>query len=161
MQRAILRRERQSDQGTLGLLSGPGLAPTHVMEPPWRGNRRNRSCIPAGLYKVVPHLSPRFRRCLLVTQVPERSHILFHAGNLGGDVERGWHTHTRGCLLPGLRTGRMTVAGRRQTAVLASRPAFRRLLAWAADRPFVLEIVAPEGALETIAPEGAREFDHA
>ena len=110
------------------------------MEPPWRGNRRNRSCIPAGLYEVVPHLSPRHRRCLLVTQVQGRSHILFHAGNLGGDVERGWHTHTSGCLLPGLRRGRMTVSGRRQAAVFASRTAFRHLMDWAADGPFALEI---------------------
>ena len=140
MQRAILRRQQESEQGTLGVLSGPGLPPLCIMEPPWRGNRRNRSCIPAGLYEVVPHLSPRHRRCLLVTQVQGRSHILFHAGNLGGDVERGWHTHTSGCLLPGLRRGRMTVSGRRQAAVFASRTAFRHLMDWAADGPFALEI---------------------
>ena len=154
MQRAILTRQYQGDQGTLGVLSGPGLPPLCIMEPPWRGNRRNRSCIPAGLYEVVPHLSPRHRRCLLVTQVPGRSHILFHAGNLGGDTDRGWHTHTQGCLLPGLRRGRLSVDGRRQAAVLASRTAFRHLMDWARDRPFVLEInpsssVAPAGARQT------------
>ena len=140
MSHAILSRERSGKHGTVGVLCAPGLPPTAVMEPPWRGNRRNRSCIPAGLYEVVPHLSPRHRRCLLVTQVPGRSHILFHAGNLGGDVERGWHTHTKGCLLPGLRRGEMSVGGRRQRAVLASRPALRRLMEWAAGRPFVLDI---------------------
>ena len=153
MQRAILRRQHESDQGTLGVLSGPGLSPTWIMEPPWRGNRRNRSCVPVGLYEVVPHLSPRHRRCLLVTQVPGRSHILFHAGNLGGDVELGWHTHTQGCLLPGLRRGRMTVDGRRQAAVLASRTALRQLMDWAADWPFVLEINPPSRG----APAGARQ----
>ncbi len=191
MRHAILRRRRSGEQGTLGVLDVPGLPPIHVMEPPWRGNRRNRSCIPAGLYEVVPHLSPRHRRCLLVTQVPGRSHILFHAGNLGGDVERGWHTHTSGCLLPGLRQGRMTVDGRRQRAVLASRTAFRRLMDWAGDRPFALEIVAPSSSeaigrhnvtpssseaigrrniapssseavgRQNITPEGVREIDHA
>ena len=153
MQRATLTRQHESDQGTLGVLSGPGLSPTWIMEPPWRGNRRNRSCIPSGLYEVVPHLSPRHRRCLLVTQVPGRSHILFHAGNLGGDVERGWHTHTQGCLLPGLRQGRMAVGGRRQVAVLASRTAFRQLMDWAASRPFILEINPPS----SVAPAGARQ----
>jgi len=146
MQRAILWRQHEGDQGTLGVLSGPGLSPTHIMEPPWRGNRRNRSCIPAGLYEVVPYLSPRHRRCLLVTQVPGRSHILFHAGNLGGDVERGWHTHTQGCLLPGLRRGRLAVNGRAQAAVLASRTAFRHLMDWAAGRPFELEINPPSSS---------------
>ena len=135
-----LVRGRSGEQGTLGVLSAPGLAPTWIMEPPWRDNRRNRSCIPAGLYEVVPHLSPRHRRCLLVTQVPDRSHILFHAGNLGGDVELGWHTHTAGCLLPGLRRGNLTVRGRLQAAVLSSRTAFRHLMTWAAGRPFELEI---------------------
>ena len=165
MRRAILRRLRSGEEGTLGVLGAPGLPPVHIMEPPWRGNRRNRSCIPAGLYEVVPHLSPRFRRCLLVTQVPGRSHILFHAGNLGGDVERGWHTHTSGCLLPGLRRGRIGVGGRRQRAVLASRTAFRRLMDWAGDRPFVLEIVTPSSSeavgRPNVVPQGAREIDHA
>ena len=161
MRHASLRRQRSGEQGTLGVLCLPGLPPTSIIEPPWRDNRRNRSCIPAGLYEVVPHLSPRHRRCLLVTGVPGRSHILFHAGNLGGDVERGWHTHTKGCLLPGLRQGRITIGGRRQQAVLASRPALRRLMDWAAGQPFALEIVAPAGAQEIVAPAGAREIENA
>ena len=115
--------------------------PSESWSPPWRDNRRNRSCIPAGVYDVVPHISPRHRRCLLVTQVPDRSHILFHAGNVGGDVERDWHTHTAGCLLPGLRRGRIKVRGRVQEAVLSSRTAFRHIMEWAAERPFTLEIV--------------------
>ena len=140
MRRALLRRGRTGDQGTMGALVARELA-LAIMEPPWRDNRRNRSCIPAGLYEVLPHVSPRFRRCLIVADVPGRSHILFHAGNIGGDVEQGWHTHTAGCLLPGLRRGRLTVKGRVQAAVIASRTAFRHLMAWADDRPFTLEIV--------------------
>ena len=139
MDRARLKRDTTGDHGTLGVLSAPGLAPLHVMEPPWRDNRRNRSCIPEGSYQALPHISPRFGRCLLVTGVPERSHILCHAGNLGGDVEAGWRTHTLGCLLPGLHRGWLKTGGRRQKAVLASRTAMRLLLAWAV-RPFELEI---------------------
>ena len=138
MDRARLIRDATNDHGTLGVLCASGLS-VQIMEPPWRGNRRNRSCIPAGTYKVVPHLSPRFGRCLIVLDVPERSHILFHAGNVGGDVEIGYRTHTHGCLLPGRRRGWLDVRGRRQAAVLASRPAMRQLLAWA-RRPFELEI---------------------
>ena len=141
MRHALLKRDRSSDQGTLGVLVAPDLPPVHVMEPPWRDNRRNRSCIPADVYEVVPHVSPKFRSCLLVTSVPERSHILFHAGNVGGDVELGWHTHTAGCLLPGLRRGRIEVRGRAQDAVISSRTAFRHIMTWAAERPFMLEIV--------------------
>ena len=140
--RARLQREGSTAHGTPGALTANGLpGPLQIMEPPWRDNRRNVSCIPAGAYGVVPHVSPRFGRCLLVTGVPERSHILFHAGNVGGDVEKGYHTHTHGCLLPGLRRGRLKVRGLVQEAVLASRPAFRHLMTWADSRPFELEIL--------------------
>ncbi len=141
MRHVLLRRDRSGDHGTLGVLVARDLPPLQIMEPPWRHNRRNRSCIPAGAYDVLPHLSPRFKRCLLVTDVPERSHILFHAGNVGGDVEQGWHTHTAGCLLPGLRRGRLEVRGRVQEAVCSSRTAFRHLMTWAAGQPFRLEVV--------------------
>ena len=140
MRRAVLRRDRSGVHGTLGSLAAPALAPLHVMEPPWRGNRRSRSCIPAGIYTVTPYRSPRFRDCLLVRDVPGRSHILFHRGNVGGDVERGFRTHTQGCLLPGEYRGEIKVAGRIQAAVLASAPAFRRLMKWAAGEPFELEV---------------------
>lgn len=139
MRRAILIRDESTDHGTLGTLAVGG-ARWHVMEPPDRGNRPNRSCIPPGRYEVRPHRSPRFGACLHVTEVPERSHVLAHPGNVGGDVERGFHTHTLGCLLPGVSRGLIRVRGREQRAVLGSRTAFRQLMAWAGDRPFDLEI---------------------
>ena len=149
MRRAILRRDRSGDQGTVGVLVANGLAPVQIMEPPWRDNARNRSCIPPGAYEVLPHISPRFGRCLLVTCVPDRSHILFHAGNLGGDVDKRFRSHTAGCLLPGLRRGWIRVPERgpaqagehRQDAVLGSRTATRHLFSWAGHGPFRLEIV--------------------
>ena len=139
MRRAVLRRDRSGDQGTVGVLAADGLAPIQIMEPPWRGNARNRSCIPPGAYDAVPHLSPRFGSCLAVTGVAGRSHILIHTGNLGGDVDKGFRSHTAGCLLPGLRRGWIDTGDRRQEAVLGSRTAARHLFAWA-DRPFRLEI---------------------
>ncbi len=140
MRRASLIRNQSSVHGTMGVLTAGELR-LHTMEPPWRDNRRNRSCIPEGAYEVLPHLSPRFGCCLLVAGVEGRSHILFHAGNVGGDVDAGLHTHTLGCLLPGLRSGRLAVKGRAQKAVLSSRIALRHLMASAAGRPFELEIV--------------------
>lgn len=139
MRTARLLRDETSAHGTLGVL-GAGKLELHVMEPPWRDNRPNRSCIPPGGYVVVPHASPRYGRVLAVPAVEGRSHILFHSGNVGGDVDRGLHTHTLGCLLPGLRRGTLNVKGRIQRAVLASRTAFRHLLAWADGEPFRLEI---------------------
>ena len=140
MKRAVLRRGPSGDDGTLGVLALEGGPELRSMEPPWRDNRRNLSCIPPGEYDVHPHRSPRFGACLLVIGVPGRSHILFHAGNLGGDAERGLRTHTLGCVLPGMRAGALAVGGVRQRAVLASRPAFRALMSWAGCAPFRLEI---------------------
>ena len=137
--RAVLIRDESTDHGTLGVLVAGDLT-LQVMEPPDRDNRPNRSSIPTGLYEVQPHVSPRFGRVLSVTEVPSRSHILIHSGNVGGDAELGYHTHTLGCLLPGLRRGRLEVRGRVQRAVLGSRPALRHLMAWADEAPFTLEV---------------------
>ena len=136
---ATLIRDETSDHGTLGVLVAGDLT-LQMMEPPDRANRPNRSSIPTGLYQVRPHVSPRFGQVLAVTEVPDRSHILIHSGNVGGDAELGYHTHTLGCLLPGLRRGRIEVHGRIQRAVLASRPALRHLMAWAGETPFTLEV---------------------
>ena len=143
MRTAVLLRPRpgvDDVEGTLGRLVAEGLGEVAVMEPPWRDNRPCRSCIPPGRYVVAPHTSPRYGTCQLVTAVEGRSHILLHPGNVGGDVERGYTTHTLGCLLPGQRAGVLAVRGRRQRAVLASRTATRRLMEWAGGRPWHLEI---------------------
>lgn len=146
MRTALLQRDPRVDDeqgtvGTLALVIGEDIVRScHTMEPPWRQNARNLSCIPPGHYRVLPHLSPRFGRCLLVDGVENRTHILFHAGNLGGDRRRGWKSHTLGCILPGMKRGRLNVAGVPQRAVLASRTAMRQLLAWADDRPFQLQV---------------------
>lgn len=140
--RARLLRDPSTEQGTLGLLvcGDDGALTLHTIEPPWRDNRPNRSCIPVGAYEVVPHRSPRYGACYLVADVPGRSHILVHAGNVGGDRDLGFHTHTLGCLLPGLARGRLRVRGRTQIAALSSRPAVRQWMEWAAGDPVTLEI---------------------
>ena len=135
-----LTRERSDDQGTFGRLEGAGLW-LECAEPPWRDNAKNRSCIPPGQYLVRPHVSPRFGRCLQVEDVPDRTHVLVHAGNLGGDPELGYRTHTLGCLLPGTRRGRLWLPSCGwQRAVLASRSAMRHVLGWVAGRTLTLEI---------------------
>ena len=135
-----LFRDETGDDGTLGTLVGNALS-LSVIELPWRDNMRNRSCIPDGEYLVLPHRSPRFGRCLHITDVPHRSHVLFHSGNVAGDSELGFKTHSHGCILPGIRRGVLGINGRRQRAVLSSKTALRHLLAWAENRPFQLEVV--------------------
>lgn len=133
---ATLSRSPDTDQGTIGRLTAHGLPPLATIEPPWRNNSRNVSCIPRGVYDVAPHLSPRFGRCLLVLGTEPRTWILFHCGNYGGDTAMGYRTHTAGCILPGEAVG--VIAGQR--AVLRSRFAFSALMDWADDRWFRLDI---------------------
>jgi hypothetical protein len=103
---------------------------------PWRDNRRQVSCIPAGSYDVMPYLSPRFGWVYLLTNVFGRSSILTHWGNYAGDVALGWRTHSNGCVITGTTRGVMDG----QRAVLGSLPAFRRLFDTIGRQPWRLQI---------------------
>ena len=133
--------EAPTDQGTFSVLyrADTGERVCDLLELPWRENRRQVSCIPPGSYELRPWSSPKFRRALEVVGVPVRTAILIHGGNLAGDVERGWRTHSRGCPLACTRRG--TINGQR--AGLASQAALRRILALA---PSHLQIVGGDDA---------------
>ena len=119
---ATLIRTETSAQGTFGLIDVAGLR-IHTAEPPWRDNAQGESCIPAGEYEVEPWSSRRFPGTYHVEGVPERSAILIHTGNVAGDRAKGLHSHTLGCILPGLMRG--VIAN--QKAVLLSGPAMNQL----------------------------------
>ena len=65
--------------------------------------------------------------------VPDRSAILIHGANWGGNKDKGFRTHLNGCIAPGRRVGRLEG----QRAVLASQPALRNLIEL---EPEILEI---------------------
>lgn len=135
-----LIRGQSTDQGTFGgLIFGTNVV--HTVELPWRNNARQRSCIPAGAYPCSIVNSPRFGHVYGVANVPGRSHILIHSANVAGDVDMGWDSQLHGCIAPAERLGAIkNTAGRMQLAGLVSRPALRRLMAWADGQPFTLEI---------------------
>lgn len=140
MREAVLLRIEHTDQGTFGVLSF-GASTVRSLELPWRSNRVQRSCIPQGRYRCAMVRSPRFGRVYGVHDVPGRSHILIHAANLAGDIERGWETQLHGCIAPFRTHGRLrTATGRMQRAGLVSRPALTELMAWGAGQPFDLLI---------------------
>ena len=89
-----LIRKQASNIGTKGRLicKAPELL-LYTMENPWLDNKPRESCIPTGIYDCEIVQSPRFGRVYGVTNVKDRSHILFHAGNYPRD--------TRGCILIG------------------------------------------------------------
>lgn len=140
---ARLVRAPSTDQGTFGRLVFGGQV-LHTTELPWRNNTRQLSCIPPGVYTCVLVNSPKFGRVYGVQAVPGRSHVLIHSANLGGDSTLGWATQLHGCIAPAERLGAIRIpSGRMQRAGLVSRPALRRLMAWAGGQSFTLEIEAP------------------
>lgn len=136
MIRVELRRLAHSDQGTQGVLILPDGVFCCTLELPWRDNRANVSCIPCGEYDVAIRKSPRFGKVYEVKNVPGRSFILLHPGNLAGDIHRGYRTHVEGCILLGKYFGRL--AG--QSAVLASRPTVRAFMKNLGNKPFRLSV---------------------
>lgn len=139
---ARMVRSASTAQGSFGRLTFGGIT-LHTVELPWRDNRRQRSCIPAGAYRCALVNSPRFGRVYGVANVPGRSHVLIHPANLGGDIDAGWDTQLQGCIAPCERLGGMkNTKGVIQAAGLVSRPALRRLVEWAGGLPFILEITS-------------------
>lgn len=122
MERAILYRDIQDDLVTFGTLKlpwtwdGESMVQCRTMELPWRNNETNISCIPKGIYPLVPVYSNTFGHILWIQNVPGRSLIRIHAGN------RPSHTH--GCVLTGLATG--TVKG--DPFIFNSRDALRLIV---------------------------------
>ena len=125
---SIIRIE-ESDQGSVGVLRMDGKAFCCTLEPPDRDNRQNISCIPIGTYTVRRVNSPRFGNTFEITNVPGRSHVLFHPGNRVKD--------TKGCVIVGQYFGKL----KGDRAVLNSGKTFGAFLKALADLDeFPLEI---------------------
>ena len=102
----------------------------HGIEQPWRDNRPYRSCIPAGIYSLVPWTSPKHGECFafmggtvalrqedLYLPSITRFACLVHVANYADQVE--------GCFGLGLQTGRRDAD--RAAAVWKSRMALQEL----------------------------------
>lgn len=76
----LLRRSYAVD-GTNGTITYRGKPICHTIELPDKANAKRASCIPEGRYKLTRYHSKRFPNTIGVSQVPNRSGILFHAGN--------------------------------------------------------------------------------
>lgn len=138
LEQIILQREDSTSQGTFGQLRGEGWA-LHSLELPWADNLRGRSCIPFGEYVCRLRNSPKFGRVYEVTGVPGRSLILFHSGNVAGDVSKGLRSDVEGCILLGLLRGQL--AG--QKAVLKSKKAMAFFMEKTNGQPFILQVKNP------------------
>jgi len=114
MEITLTRLTYQNDS-TLGILAHDNNLLCFTLENPWQKNRTNISCIPEGSYKCEPHEGTKHKETWILTNVPDRSGIIIHAGNTESD--------TRGCILPGSVIG--SLEGKR--AVLGSRIALNKL----------------------------------
>lgn len=85
--------------GTILLPSGKVLK---SIERPWLNNQPNISCYPEGAFLakwIERSASGKYKRVWHIQDVPGRSGILWHVGNLV--------RHSRGCTLPGLKHGKL------------------------------------------------------
>lgn len=135
LKKVKLVRFESSEQGTFGALLIGNTFFCYTGELPWHDNQRNTSCIPAGKYYCTLVDSPKFGKVYQVKDVPERSHILFHAGNFVGDRPK-YKSNSDGCILPGSSVGDIGS----QKAVIASRYSLKRFMDHMSCEDFVLII---------------------
>jgi len=124
--RLVIERFAATKFGTLGTLSLESegvIVDGYTVELPWRGNRRNESCIPPGIYRAQRHDSPKFGTTYWIRDVPDRSEILVHAANSQSDLD--------GCIGPGADYGWWD--DRNELAVWDSRKTLDLLLGEGAD----------------------------
>ena len=67
--------------GTNGTLECESKILSYTIELPWRSNKRGVSCIPEGRYFLKKRYSAKFKWHVEVTDVENRSLILFHPAN--------------------------------------------------------------------------------
>jgi hypothetical protein len=134
----LIIRKSSTAQGTVGLIIIPEMMfATPCIELPWRDNQTNISCIPEGEYEAFRRWSNHWNSHVYqLKNVPGRTAVQIHAGNVAGDTSLGYKTHSHGCILPGSRVG--SLYG--QSAVLASTPALSRFMARTMRRPLNLRI---------------------
>lgn len=125
----LITRFKTSEQGTFGKLTAAGWSFwCYTVEKPWKDNLPYVSCIPEGLYSCEVWDSEKFPISYIVKDVPDRSYILIHPGNIVDDVV--------GCIAPGMRLGTLGES----EAVLDSRKAMEKLRELQGREPFKLLI---------------------
>lgn len=85
------RLEENAMYGTFGILLINAQVFCVTLEPPDKENIRNVSSIPAQQYNCHRYSSSKYGETFKVMNVPSRSDVLFHAGNIS--------KHTKGCII--------------------------------------------------------------
>ena len=95
----VVRVEETFDHGTFGYMKINKQVFCATLEPADLLNKQNVSSIPAQQYICKRIISPKYGLCFEVTNVPGRSHVLIHPGNIDD--------HTEGCIIVGQYWGKL------------------------------------------------------
>lgn len=95
----LIRLEENEKFGTFGILKINKKVFCVTLEPSDLENAPSVSSIPAQQYLIRRIQSPTFGETFQIDNVPGRSHILFHKGNVVG--------HTEGCVLLAQHFGKL------------------------------------------------------
>jgi hypothetical protein len=88
-------RVAYADNATFGVfINDDGMPFAVTAELTWLNNEVGVSCIPTGIYTCRRIISPRFGETFEIEEVPGRTHILFHKGNVPA-------ADSKGCILVG------------------------------------------------------------
>lgn len=125
MKKYIVTRTAKTERGTYGTIREQFLEPFAVTyELPWRGNKKNISCIPPGKYFAeravygVSKIKKKQYESFIILDVPRRSGIFLHVGNSIQD--------SRGCILLGESFDPVFIKGRKiAPGILSSKKGFR------------------------------------
>jgi len=97
MKHLVLIRHKDTGKETVGTLhlydSGREVTSFATVELPWKQNRRNVSCIPSGVYAIIPRSTSKYGDHFILEGIRNRSGILIHKGN--------YYTQIKGCILIG------------------------------------------------------------
>ena len=82
---------------TLGVILKGGKILCYTLELPWKDNQNDISCIPTGIYECKRFRNEKFPNTFEITNVPNRTGILFHSGVTHKDI--------LGCIITGRDVG--------------------------------------------------------
>jgi len=123
MRRIELKRFYRDKDRCLGVWTMDELEwPLFTLEPSWKENKKDESCIPEGVYSLEPYYSPENGGCFEIKDVPERTLIRVHIAN--------WVRDTDGCICIGkvIDVGREGGMTKKELGVFDSQNAMKELL---------------------------------
>ena len=133
MSLVVTQLRKYSADCTRSVVTLPSGVQIVTIERPWLGNRNNVSCYPEGEY-VARWLqrsgSGKYRRVWHIVDVPGRTGILWHNGNLV--------RHSQGCAIVGSRAGELGGL----PAVLGSKAALNIMRRELAGKDFLLKVTS-------------------